>query len=423
MKIQIDIDDDQLDKAFQENLKWHIDTISKDLRKLTRSKNKLEKYQIEEKDIAVTWLMSQVSSEAEKKFGKNGAVHNLTNLSNRIARNTGASGDDAMSASEIDKRVSVLEVNMDQMIQRFKDNFISNNKKCFEGNGPFKGCDFTSQFIEESIAEFFLEVSSRLEKKTDISEVLKGHVGEIYFDISDATAVIAGDARKSVSTASSTNSNEQSKTNKPATLKVKNDSGVKPKHVSNTVGQHSKPSHASKSQTHAKKTDLYLKAKELPHDKLSNGICWGYCAYLYQNPFAPSQFSSTAHSACKKGFELADQNYLSVRMGKTKKTYMSLCEDTKNDHACKMGYKRGISCFIKQDEDPSARIGALKTTFETYEGEYDEYFQPKEYCMQTTKKFTKNREWEVVKTVDASCKQCGMDEPFDPEDMVMGYCD
>ena len=49
MKIQIDIDDDQLDKAFQENLKWHIDTISKDLRKLPRSKNKLEKYQIEEK--------------------------------------------------------------------------------------------------------------------------------------------------------------------------------------------------------------------------------------------------------------------------------------------------------------------------------------------------------------------------------------
>jgi septal ring factor EnvC (AmiA/AmiB activator) len=50
MKIQIDIDDDQLDKAFQENLKWHIDTISKDLLKLTRSKNKLEKYQIEEKE-------------------------------------------------------------------------------------------------------------------------------------------------------------------------------------------------------------------------------------------------------------------------------------------------------------------------------------------------------------------------------------
>ena len=50
MKIQIDIDDDQLDKAFQENLKWHIDTISKDLRKINRSKNKLEKYQIEDKE-------------------------------------------------------------------------------------------------------------------------------------------------------------------------------------------------------------------------------------------------------------------------------------------------------------------------------------------------------------------------------------
>ena len=50
MKIKIDIDDDQLDKAFQENLKWHIDTISKDLRKINRNKKKLEKYQIEDKE-------------------------------------------------------------------------------------------------------------------------------------------------------------------------------------------------------------------------------------------------------------------------------------------------------------------------------------------------------------------------------------
>jgi hypothetical protein len=49
MKIQIDIDDNQLDKAFQENLKWHIDTISKDLLFLKRTKNKLEKYQMKEK--------------------------------------------------------------------------------------------------------------------------------------------------------------------------------------------------------------------------------------------------------------------------------------------------------------------------------------------------------------------------------------
>jgi hypothetical protein len=50
MKIQIDINEEQLDDAFRDNLKWHIDTISKDLRKLNRSKNKLEKYQIEEKE-------------------------------------------------------------------------------------------------------------------------------------------------------------------------------------------------------------------------------------------------------------------------------------------------------------------------------------------------------------------------------------
>lgn len=50
MKIQIDIDDEQLDDAFRDNLKWHIDTITKDLHKLNRSKNKLGKYQIEDKE-------------------------------------------------------------------------------------------------------------------------------------------------------------------------------------------------------------------------------------------------------------------------------------------------------------------------------------------------------------------------------------
>lgn len=48
MKIQIDIDDDQLDKAFQENLKWHIDNAKQCLVEL-KKKNKLEKYQIEDK--------------------------------------------------------------------------------------------------------------------------------------------------------------------------------------------------------------------------------------------------------------------------------------------------------------------------------------------------------------------------------------
>lgn len=48
--MKIEIDDDQLDDAFRQSLKWHIDAISKDLRKLNRSKNKLEKYQIEDKE-------------------------------------------------------------------------------------------------------------------------------------------------------------------------------------------------------------------------------------------------------------------------------------------------------------------------------------------------------------------------------------
>ena len=49
MKIQIDIDDYQLDKAYQENLIWHIDNAKQSLVEL-KKKKKLEKYQIEEKE-------------------------------------------------------------------------------------------------------------------------------------------------------------------------------------------------------------------------------------------------------------------------------------------------------------------------------------------------------------------------------------
>jgi hypothetical protein len=48
--MQIDINDEQLDDAFRDNLKWHIDTITKDLLILKRSRKKLEKYQIEDKE-------------------------------------------------------------------------------------------------------------------------------------------------------------------------------------------------------------------------------------------------------------------------------------------------------------------------------------------------------------------------------------
>ena len=46
--MQIEIDDETLDRAFRENLLWHINSIQDDL-KVLRSKKKLEKYQREEK--------------------------------------------------------------------------------------------------------------------------------------------------------------------------------------------------------------------------------------------------------------------------------------------------------------------------------------------------------------------------------------
>jgi hypothetical protein len=49
MKIQIDIDDYQIDNAFQENLKWHIDNAKQCLAEL-KKKKKLEKFQMKEKE-------------------------------------------------------------------------------------------------------------------------------------------------------------------------------------------------------------------------------------------------------------------------------------------------------------------------------------------------------------------------------------
>lgn len=49
MKIKVDIDDEIADQMFRDNLKWHIDHISEDLKTLNKRK-KLEKYQQEDKD-------------------------------------------------------------------------------------------------------------------------------------------------------------------------------------------------------------------------------------------------------------------------------------------------------------------------------------------------------------------------------------
>lgn len=46
--MKIEIDGDQLDDAFRQNLKWHIDNTKQCLGKLNKEK-KLEKYQIEDK--------------------------------------------------------------------------------------------------------------------------------------------------------------------------------------------------------------------------------------------------------------------------------------------------------------------------------------------------------------------------------------
>lgn len=50
MKIQIDLDGEVIDTIVRNELRWHIDATSKDLREMNRSKKKLEKYQIEDKE-------------------------------------------------------------------------------------------------------------------------------------------------------------------------------------------------------------------------------------------------------------------------------------------------------------------------------------------------------------------------------------
>ena len=47
--MQIEIDDDTLDRAFRENLSWHINTIEKDL-KILRAQRKLQTYQLQDKE-------------------------------------------------------------------------------------------------------------------------------------------------------------------------------------------------------------------------------------------------------------------------------------------------------------------------------------------------------------------------------------
>ena len=48
MKIQIDINEEQFDEAFRENLKWHINNTEENLKKFCRKK-KLENFECEDK--------------------------------------------------------------------------------------------------------------------------------------------------------------------------------------------------------------------------------------------------------------------------------------------------------------------------------------------------------------------------------------
>jgi ferric iron reductase protein FhuF len=49
MKVQIELNDELLDEAFQKNLEWHLTHINKELMRL-RGKKKLENYELEDKE-------------------------------------------------------------------------------------------------------------------------------------------------------------------------------------------------------------------------------------------------------------------------------------------------------------------------------------------------------------------------------------
>jgi hypothetical protein len=127
------------------------------------------KNQLDERDLAITWLSEYVGERTAQETGRYGMQHNLTNLSNRVARVTGHISGTPASPNEIREQISSLNVQMQadltQLFQSAIDKF-QQDPSCLEIIGVTLNCKGQWAFMNESFVKALGQISQLMTAET-----------------------------------------------------------------------------------------------------------------------------------------------------------------------------------------------------------------------------------------------------------------
>lgn len=144
---------------------------------------------LSERDAAITWFMSYVSDTAAKKMGATSANANLTNLSSRLTRFTGAyAGKRSLTDSEIEKKIEELEKDIEKSMSQLHRELVTEiGPECFD-SGVFAGsCTYTDETSYLLLSQSLMDLTGDL-KKSEIESLensIYSQKGKFQFSLLD----------------------------------------------------------------------------------------------------------------------------------------------------------------------------------------------------------------------------------------------
>jgi hypothetical protein len=120
-------------------------------------------------DVAITWYMQKISHEVALSEGHGSAKANLMNLSNQLARYTGAiKNTDAPNLEAMNKDLKDSESLINNFLIGAVDKIKTNLKECSDNEGNWKGeCPLGQELISNSINDLLLELNE-IDKKVSL---------------------------------------------------------------------------------------------------------------------------------------------------------------------------------------------------------------------------------------------------------------
>jgi hypothetical protein len=133
-------------------------------------------------DIAITFFMQKVSDQTAQEHGSYSANHNLTNLSNHLARYAGLiNGTKEVLIDDVIIEINDLEKNINDTLYESLNTIKKNLALCFKDDLWLGACKFDSTFLQDELQRFLLnskDLNARLlgnVAKEAINNTLKNH--------------------------------------------------------------------------------------------------------------------------------------------------------------------------------------------------------------------------------------------------------